>query len=62
MAKCGILLNDNTSFLLLNTGDFYLLNDNSCATEPDGSLGVVVEASDTHTYLVPPRLPYRIRL
>lgn len=37
MANCGILLNDGTSFLLLNSGDFFLLNDNSCDAEPGGS-------------------------
>jgi hypothetical protein len=42
MANCGILLNDGTSFLLLNSGDFYLLNDNSCATEPGATPPVVV--------------------
>lgn len=34
MANCGILLNDGTSFLLLNSGDFFLLNDNTCTAEP----------------------------
>jgi hypothetical protein len=42
MANCGLLLNDGTSFILLNSGDFYLLNDNSCATEPGATPPVVV--------------------
>lgn len=42
MANCGLLLNDGTSFLLINSGDFLLLNDNTCATEP----GVEVAAAD----------------
>jgi hypothetical protein len=31
--NCGLLLNDGTSFLLLNEG-FLLLNDDSCVSEP----------------------------
>jgi hypothetical protein len=41
MANCGLLLNDGTSFVLLNDSSFLLLNDNSCATEPDGTAPVV---------------------
>jgi hypothetical protein len=38
LANCGLLLNDGTSFVLLN-GGFLLLNDGSCSTEP-GAGGV----------------------
>lgn len=39
MANCGILLNDATSFLILDTSnalttDYFLLNDNTCPAQP----------------------------
>jgi hypothetical protein len=33
MANCGLLLNDGSSFVLLNSGGVLLLNDNTCGTE-----------------------------
>jgi hypothetical protein len=44
-ANCGLLLNDGTSFVLLNTGDFVLLNDNTCLAEPGGGGEPAVDSS-----------------
>jgi hypothetical protein len=33
MANCGLLLNDGSSFVILNAGGVLLLNDTSCGTE-----------------------------
>jgi hypothetical protein len=33
MADCGLVLNDGTSFVLLNSGGVILLNDATCGTE-----------------------------
>jgi hypothetical protein len=33
MADCGLVLNDGTSFVLLNSGGVLLLNDATCGTE-----------------------------
>jgi hypothetical protein len=42
MANCGLLLNDGTSFVLLNDSSFLLLNDNTCVTEPGGDAVTVL--------------------
>jgi hypothetical protein len=46
--NCGLLLNDGTSFLLLNEG-FLLLNDDSCVSEPGEEPASVGAASGDAT-------------
>jgi hypothetical protein len=48
MANCGLLLNDGSSFILLNSGGVVLLNDNSCGTEA-GVSESPLEATGTGT-------------
>jgi hypothetical protein len=48
LSNCGLVLNDGTSFTLLNAGGILLLNDNSCAVE-SGVSESVLAATGTGT-------------